>query len=137
MFKDNISDLIQENIQLKKDVEYLKNEQTSKKVKQSKEKWKVGSQCIHTESLTLGSKGDPNYVEFDATYTSEIIELSEFKLKVKPIDVNVTKSAVLNNNGKQELLTFYENKWVNKTSADLIMDEAYYRKTTIDNILDE
>jgi hypothetical protein len=101
----------------------------------STEKWSVGSTCIFITSLQHGSDGDTDRINFEATYTCGVIEMSETKLKIKTLSVTSSASLTFNTVSMQGCLDYMDGKWIDKSSADLIMDDRYNRMKTISDII--
>lgn len=128
--------VVYENTALKEEVKTLKEEKNNSFRKQQADKWRPGVKCvINMEQLSFGKRGETNFVEFTASYTCEVLDVSEHKIQVKALDVKCSKSSVIATHGKKGLITYMENKWISKLEADLIMDDAYHRLNTIQDII--
>ncbi len=134
--KVSINALIHENISLKDQVAQLQEERRGHFKKEQEEKWRPGIQCIHHEELIYGKKGEANYVEFVATYTCEILAVAENEVQVKVIDVFTDKTNIITNYGKTGIIEFLNDKWIKKSGASIIKDDAYYRLNTIKDIIE-
>lgn len=131
-----VKELSDENNKLRNKNKKLESDIESSKTAKIKDKWRVGATGIHTMSLS-NNKGTESEIKFDATFTCEIIEISEYSLKIKPIEVVTTKSELNTPSSKSGLLAFAMDKWVPKADVELIMDAAYHRIIAIQDILSD
>lgn len=129
-------EIINENIALKEENKTLKEEKSNSFKKQQIDKWRPGVKCVvNMDNLSYGKRGEEGFIEFAASYTCEVLDVSEYKIQVKALEVTCNKSSVIAKYGKKGLIEYMEDKWITKMEADLIMDDAYHRVNTIQDII--
>jgi len=129
-----IKDLINDNVKLKRENDDLNLKILNSKNKKILDKWRTGASCIHSMDL-VNNKGTDTEVCFIASYTSEIIEISETKLKIAPISVITNVSSQNTPSTLAGILAYGNGLWINKYDAELILDNAQNRISKIHDIL--
>lgn len=76
------------------------------------------------KSLCFGDRKD-GY--FSATYDIEVLESTSSKFKIKALSFTVDKSFAKDLKYKNNLMNYIENKWVDKSQVQLVMDLATKR----------
>lgn len=64
---------------------------------------------------------------FSVTYELEIVEISENKVKVIALDFTSSDKAGKDPANKAGIIEFMKNKWVDKSSIQLVMDNSIKR----------
>lgn len=89
-----------------------------------------GNKClIYEYGLQKGKES------FKVNYEVEILEVTPTKLKVKAYDFTSTDSIGTDPSNKQAIIDFLNGKWVNKSSAQIILDDSHIRELKLSQIL--
>ncbi len=73
--------------------------------------------------------------DFHVTYEVEIVEVSTKKVKVRAVDFTSTDSFARNSKNKQSIIQFLQDKWVDRKSIELVVDEQMRRDKKLKQIL--
>ena len=93
---------------------------------------------IPNYGLSYPDEKNPNKpINFHVTYEVTIVEVSIDKVKVRATGYTSTDKIALEPGNKQGIINFLKDKWVNKTSLELIVDDSKRRQDKINKILDE
>lgn len=85
--------------------------------------------------LTYGTKGQNDYLPFQVTYEVEILEVSAEKFKVKATGYTSNDKVANESKNRQGIIDFMKDKWIDRTSVEIIVDDAKRRGDKIDQIL--
>jgi len=84
---------------------------------------------LYDYGLSKGTEG------FKVNYEVEILEVTPTKLKVKAIDFTSDDKIGKDPSLKTAIIDFLDGKWVNKSSAQIILDESHIRELKLNQIL--
>jgi hypothetical protein len=143
--KNPIDDILESNNKLKSEVENLKLklEDIKSKLEHSEKRRKnilsinKGERAlIHSYPLTFAG-GTKDEVSFNADYEVDVIEVTDKKIKVSPYRV-ITDSNDINSNQQrlQGIIDFLDNKWVDISSAQPIIDTQVRREDKLEELAD-
>lgn len=83
---------------------------------------------------TDDSTGEEVKTSFKVTYEVEIIEVSKDKVKVKATDFTSTDSIARDPKKKQGIIDFLQDKWLDKSSIELVMDAQKRRNIKLNEL---
>lgn len=83
---------------------------------------------------TDDSTGEDVITSFKVTYEVEIIEVAKGKVKVKANDFTSTDSIARDPKKKQGIIDFLQDKWVDKSSIELVMDAQKRRNIKLNEL---
>lgn len=83
---------------------------------------------------TDDSTGEDVITSFKVTYEVEIIEVAKDKVKVKANDFTSTDSIARDPKKKQGIIDFLQDKWVDKSSIELVMDAQKRRNIKLNEL---
>lgn len=83
---------------------------------------------------TDDSTGEEVITSFKVTYEVEIIEVAKDKVKVKANDFTSTDSIARDPQKKQGIINFLQDKWVDKSSIELVMDAQKRRNIKLNEL---
>jgi hypothetical protein len=83
---------------------------------------------------TDDSTGEEVVTSFKITYEVEILEVAKDKLKVKATDFTSIDSIARDPQKKQGILNFLQDKWVDKSSVELVMDAQKRRNIKLNEL---
>lgn len=95
-------------------------------------------------SIDVGDKAIiPNYglthtdtkEDFQVTYEVEIVEVSTKKVKVRAVNFTSTDKFARNPKNKHSIIQFLQDKWVDRKSIELLVDEQMRRDRKLKQIL--
>jgi FtsZ-binding cell division protein ZapB len=143
--KTPIDDVLESNNKLKSEIEDFKskNEDLKSKLEHSEKRRKnllsinKGERAlIPGYSLTYGG-GTKDEVSFKSDYEVDVIEVTDKKIKVSPYRV-ITDNNDINSNQQrlQGLIDFLNNKWVDISSAQPIIDTQVRREDKLEELSD-
>lgn len=125
--------LYSRNLALQKVISNMKNE--VEKTKQEQEE---------LVSIDVGDKAIiPNYglthtdtkEDFQVTYEVEIVEVSTKKVKVRAVNFTSTDKFARDPKNKHSIIQFLQDKWVDRKSIELLVDEQMRRDRKLKQIL--
>ncbi len=95
-----------------------------------------GDQVVLPDYHLVSDKGGSKEHSFSLTYELDVLEISTDKVKVKAIgfttnDTKINADKSLHPN----LLAFMENKWINKSQVQLIINNTKIRDMKLDQLL--
>lgn len=83
---------------------------------------------------TDDSTGEDVITSFKVTYEVEITEVAKDKVKVKANDFTSTDSIARDPKKKQGIIDFLQDKWVDKSSIELVMDAQKRRNIKLNEL---
>lgn len=83
---------------------------------------------------TDDSTGEDVITSFKVTYEVEIIEVAKDKVKVKANGFTSTDSIARDPKKKQGIIDFLQDKWVDKSSIELVMDAQKRRNIKLNEL---
>ena len=125
--------LYSRNLALQKVISNMKSE--VEKTKQEQEE---------LVSIDVGDKAIiPNYglthtdtkEDFQVTYEVEIVEVSTKKVKVRAVNFTSTDKFARDPKNKHSIIQFLQDKWVDRKSIELLVDEQMRRDRKLKQIL--
>lgn len=128
-----IAFLYSRNLALQKVISNMKSE--VEKTKQEQEE---------LVSIDVGDKAIiPNYglthtdtkEDFQVTYEVEIVEVSTKKVKVRAVNFTSTDKFARDPKNKHSIIQFLQDKWVDRKSIELLVDEQMRRDRKLKQIL--
>lgn len=84
--------------------------------------------------FTDDSSGEEVVTSFKITYEVEIIEVAKDKVKVKATGFTSIDSIARDPQKKQGIIDFLQDKWVDKTSIELVMDAQKRRNIKLNEL---
>lgn len=95
-----------------------------------------GDTCIIPDYRLMNTdkNRDPVEINFSVTYEVEVLEVTKDKLKVKATDYTSTDSFPRDQKNKKGIIDFLQNKWVDKSSVELVMDTRKRRNIKLDEL---
>lgn len=121
--------------------QYLSN----KKVKESdstisndtndKREMLPGNRVLVEYYLSYGKKGTPDHHPFSVVYECNIIDISENMVKIETVDFTSTDKKANEPQNKPGILNFLNERWINKSEAQLVVDDSKRREDKINQIL--
>lgn len=92
----------------------------------------TGRTGVYVEpSLTFGNEKDKS---FSVTYDVEILESTTTKFKIKALSFTVNQSHAKDPKYKSDLMSYIENKWVDRSKVQLVMDLATKRAIKLEKL---
>ena len=119
----NLDSLLKENKNLWNQLESLKKTKTNLLTVNQ------GDKVICKQSL---SKKKDNHT-FEVLFECNVIEVTEKKLKINAFDF--TSSDDWANKEKQSVINYFQDKWVDRSECDIIMDQQHIRDTKLNDLL--
>lgn len=130
---------------IRKELDNVKSNVVREKEKLDKERQKLdnliciepGDNCIIPDyglEHTDDSSGNIVKTSFKVTYEVEVIEVTKDKLKVKAINFTTTDSFAKNPKHKSGIINFLQDKWVDRSSVELVMDTRKRRNIKLDEL---
>jgi len=119
----NLDSLLKENKNLWNQLESLKKTKTNLLTVNQ------GDKVICKQSL---SKKKDNHT-FEVLFECNVIEATEKKLKINAFDF--TSSDDWANKEKQSVINYFQDKWVDRSECDIIMDQQHIRDTKLNDLL--
>lgn len=95
-------------------------------------------------SIEIGDKAIiPNYAltridtkeNFEVTYEVEIVEVSTKKVKVRAVNFTSTDKFARDPKNKHSIIQFLQDKWIDRKSIELLVDEQMRRDRKLKQIL--
>lgn len=119
----NLDKLLQENKSLWNQVESLKKSKTTLlNVNQ-------GDKVICKQSLTAKKSNH----SFDVLYECNVIEATEKRLKLNAYDFKSDDNWA--NKEKQSVIDYFQERWVNRSECEMIMDQQHLRDSKLNDLL--
>lgn len=113
--------------------EKVKSEKNSKK---NLVKFYIGAKALindygmtHTNSLNNNIKTNTS-----VDYEVEIVDISETQIKVRAIDFKGNDSFSRDPKMRQAILRFLQDTWVDKSTAELVLDESHNRQIKLEEL---
>jgi len=120
----NNTRLLSNNKNLESEIKSLKGENQILKESQIEDPIQVGRKAIiFNYPLTYSQ----TKTDFKVDYEVEIIEVSEYKVKVNAVNFVAHCKVGRDPSNQRGIINFLQNKWVSKKEIELIMDEATIR----------
>lgn len=129
---------------IRKELDNVKSSVDREKEKLDKEREKLdnlisiepGDTCIIPDYRLTNTDENRNPVQinFSVTYEVEVLEVTKDKLKVKATDYTSTDSFPRDTKNKKGIIDFLQNKWVDKSSVELVMDTRKRRNIKLDEL---
>lgn len=76
-----------------------------------------------------------NKEDFQVTYEVEIVEVSTKKVKVRAVNFTSTDKFARDPKNKHSIIQFLQDKWVDRKSIELLVDEQMRRDRKLKQIL--
>jgi hypothetical protein len=121
----NLNKIIQDNSNLKQQVTVLEKE------REDLLRIGVGNRVLLPYSLVYKESNH----SFNILYDADVIEVSLDRLKISVTDYTSNDSEANKKSNRQGIINFMQNKWVNRSSCELITDEVFNRDTKIEELL--
>ena len=83
----------------------------------------------HTNSLNNNVK-----TNISVDYEVEVVDISENQIKVRAIDFKGNDSLSRDPKMRQGILSFLQDSWVDKSSAELVLDESHNRQIKLEEL---
>jgi hypothetical protein len=95
-----------------------------------------GDTCIIPDYRLMNTdkNRDPVEINFSITYEVEVLEVTKDKLKVRATDYTSTDSFPRDPKNKKGIIDFLQNKWVDRSSVELVMDTRKRRNIKLDEL---
>jgi hypothetical protein len=77
---------------------------------------------------------EQNKKSFKVTYEVEIIEVSSQRVKVNAIDFTTSDAVAKDPNNRNGIINFMQNKWVNRSEIELLIDDSVRRDAKLRKI---
>ena len=92
---------------------------------------------IPNYGLQYGSDDDNTKVSFKVTFEVDILEVSLEKVKVKATDFTSTDKIAKDPKNRTGIIDFMNEKWVNRSSIELIVDNSKRRSDKLNQLLND
>ncbi len=119
--------------------QYLSNRKISNKLNESDSiisNMPPGSKVLVKYQLAYGKKGESSYHSFSVVYECNIIDTSEDMIKIETIDFTSIDARANDPQSRLGILKFLNERWINKSEAQLVVDDSKRRENKINQILD-
>lgn len=120
-------------LQISELTEKVKSEKNSKK---NLVKFYIGAKALindygmtHTNSLINNIK-----TNFRVDYEVEVVDISETQIKVRAISFKGNDSFSRDPRMRQAILGFLQDTWVDKSTAELVLDESHNRQIKLEEL---
>jgi hypothetical protein len=137
------SKIFEENIKLRNEIFKLKDEISSLKNDVLRKESRIknilginkGQIALLTQELFF-KKGLVGEKKFVAYYEVEILEVTDYKVKVIANNV-ITDNNSINNNQSEisSLITYIENKWISRSDIEPLLDKQTIREDKLSELL--
>jgi len=130
------SKIFEENIKLKDEISSLKND-VLRKESRIKNILGInkGQNALLTQELVF-RHGSINEIKFVAYYEVEILEVTDYKVKVIANNVITDKNSINNNQSDiSGLIGFVENKWFPRSDIEPILDKQTIREDKLSRLI--
>ena len=77
---------------------------------------------------------NPIQINFGVTYEAEILEVSKDKLKVRAVNYTSNDKFPRDPKNRKGIIDFLQDKWVDKSSVELVMDTRKRRNIKLDEL---
>ena len=119
----NLDKLLQENKSLWNQVESLKKSKTTLLTVNQ------GDKVICKQSLTAKKSNHT----FEVLYECNVIEATEKRLKLNAYDFKSDDNWA--NKEKQSVIDYFQERWVNRSECEMIMDQQHLRDSKLNDLL--
>lgn len=112
--------------------EKLKSEKNSKK---NLVKFYIGAKALLNDyGLTHTSTLNDKKTNISIDYEVEIVDVSENQIKVRAIDFKGNDSFSRDPKMRQAILGFLQDTWIDKSFAELVLDESHNRQIKLEEL---
>lgn len=77
---------------------------------------------------------NPIQINFGVTYEAEILEVSKDKIKVRAVNYTSNDKFPRDPKNRKGIIEFLQDKWVDKSSVELVMDTRKRRNIKLDEL---
>jgi len=112
--------------------EKVKSEKNSKK---NLVKFYIGAKALLNDyGLTHTSTLNDKKTNISIDYEVEIVDVSENQIKVRAIDFKGNDSFSRDPKMRQAILGFLQDTWIDKSFAELVLDESHNRQIKLEEL---
>jgi hypothetical protein len=112
--------------------EKVKSEKNSKK---NLVKFYIGAKALLNDyGLTHTSTLNDKKTNISVDYEVEVVDISENQIKVRAIDFKGNDSFSRDPKMRQDILRFLQDTWVDKSAAELVLDESHNRQIKLEEL---
>jgi len=113
--------------------EKVKSEKNSKK---NLVKFYIGAKALLNDYRLVNTNSLNNNIKTNISidYEVEIVDISETQIKVRAIDFKGNDSFSRDPKMRQAILRFLQDTWVDKSAAELVLDESHNRQIKLEEL---